>query len=61
VATTRADSGAILRKEPAETLQEALLSCSWWRLEGEGYRTSGLGVLAVAIPVKAREYSLANA
>ena len=31
VATTRADSGVVLIKEPPDASQKALSPCSWWR------------------------------
>ncbi len=62
VATTRADSGVILLKEPPDQAQEAPSPCSWWRRgRVELYHEHGLGVLVIATADMARGYSLANA
>jgi len=48
VATTRADSGVMLIKEPPDTSQKAPSPCSWWRRgRVELYHEHGLGVLVV--------------
>ena len=49
VATTRADSGVILIKEPPDAFQKAPSQCSWWRRgRVELYHEHGLGVMIVA-------------
>ena len=60
-ATTKADSGVVLIKEPPDPGQKALYPCSWWRRgRVELYPEHGLGVLIIATTIKAMDYSLAT-